>query len=340
VQQSQGSPTWIDLEIRCGQAQEELTALREENVATTWRHDQEQQLFATRYSDLEKTCMELQAELQNVRDGMSNKERIYNMEVEHLQLEVHRWKQEFDRLQQKINFVKETPIGIRRRARTLRGIDELNPGTGGAKRRVKLMRTVLQPHVVETVNDCNRVQRGRKRLHGDKESQTKTAVALAKILSRHESLTLATHPAMGHVETKIANKVLKSIGDSVGPDKILAACDQAGVSHRGYGAIYKAVKGPIELLNKDIKAKILPNPYQVKLLRKELNANLPQFVGEYYHIEGRMTLPTTSKTTKKCDDRPKDVVLNDKNSLFTDLEVVQQSMVIFYDITVAGTVVP
>lgn len=145
---------------------------------------------------------------------------------------------------------------------------------------------------------------------------------------------------MGHVETKIANNVLKSIGDSVGPDKILAACDQAGVSHRGYGAIYKAVKGPIERLNKDIKANILPIPYHVKLLRKELNANLPQFVGEYYHVQGRMTLPTTSKKTKKTDEIRKDVVLTEKNSLFTDLEVVQQSMVIFYGITEIGMVLP
>ena len=328
----QGGPHRSVLEMRCRLLQEEVNEGRGEAAVSIERLD--------RCKDLENTCMELRAELQAIREEMDDKEKTYNMRVQHLESEVHICKRESERLQRSAGAMKDTPVGMRRRARLLRGIHELNPGTGGAKCRVKLIRRVLQPHLVQAINDRNWVERESQRLYGDKESQTRTAVALAKILSRHEGMALASHPAMGHVETKIANNVLKSIGKRVGADKILAACDQVGVSHRGYGAIYKAVRGPIAVLNKDIKASILPSPYHVKLLRQEMNANLPQFIGEYYHVEGRLELPTTSKKSKKSDNIRKDVVLTEKNSLFTDLEVVQQSMVIFYGITEIGMVPP
>ena len=34
--------------------------------------------------------------------------------------------------------------------------------------------------------------------------------------------------------------------------------------------------------------------------------------------------------------KSKEVILNDKNNLFADIKVVQQSMVLFYNITVEG----
>jgi hypothetical protein len=85
-----------------------------------------------------------------------------------------------------------------------------------------------------------------------------------------------------------------------------------------------------------MKSNILPSPYHVRRLRQELNANLPQFIGQYYHAEGRMELPTVSRKSEKSEEQRKEVVLDEKNSLFTDLEVVQQSMVIFYGITESG----
>ena len=112
------------------------------------------------------------------------------------------------------------------------------------------------------------------------------------------------------------------------------------MSHREYDAIYKAVKAPIADFNKRVNGSILPSPYHVKLLRQELNANLPQYIGEYYHGEGRLTLPSTSKKNKTSEDMVKEVVLTEKNSLFTDLEVVQRSMVIFYGITKEGVFLP
>lgn len=76
--------------------------------------------------------------------------------------------------------------------------------------------------------------------------------------------------------------------------------------------------------------------WQVAVLRRELNENLPQFIGEYYHIDGRMTLPPPKTKGGGKRTMPLEVKLDDKNTLFVDIEVVQRSMVMFYGITVEG----
>ena len=60
------------------------------------------------------------------------------------------------------------------------------------------------------------------RLHDDISSQEKTAAALARILSRKKGVALAKQPSMGHVGTKIANNILKSIGVGLGTNSVLA----------------------------------------------------------------------------------------------------------------------
>lgn len=71
------------------------------------------------------------------------------------------------------------------------------------------------------------------------------------------------------------------------------------------------------------------------LLRRELNANFPRFIGEYKHIEGRFIPPPPTRTSDKAVV-VKEVKLDEKNSLFVELEAVQRSMVLFYGITEEG----
>jgi hypothetical protein len=46
----------------------------------------------------------------------------------------------------------------------------------------------------------------------------------------------------------VTKGVLKMIGQSVWPDTMLDACDGAGVTHRGYAAIYRTLKHRIGLI--------------------------------------------------------------------------------------------
>jgi hypothetical protein len=61
---------------------------------------------------------------------------------------------------------------------------------------------------------------------------------------------------------------------------------------------------------------------------------LLEFIGDYQHIEGHYTAPAPKKKQVGSKVAPiLDLKLDDKNSLFVDLEVVQRSMVKFYNIT-------
>lgn len=52
-------------------------------------------------------------------------------------------------------------------------------------------------------------------------------------------------------------------GEEVGLDAMLAGCDMASVSQRGYGHIYKTMKGRVTLVDKDLKIDFMPKPHKV-----------------------------------------------------------------------------
>lgn len=170
---------------------------------------------------------------------------------------------------------------------------------------------------------------------GDSGAQGITAAAVASILSPGEANALIDQPRMSQASAAVAKKVLQKIGDTVGPDAMLDACDGAGVTHRGYTAIYQTLKNRIGLVAPGMTPSILPAPHRLASLRQDMNAKLPQFIGEYYHIEGRRVIPAVRQGRKEITPA-KEVILHSKNNLFVDLEVVQRSMVLFYNITVEG----
>ena len=96
------------------------------------------------------------------------------------------------------------------------------------------------------------------------------------------------------------------------------------------------MKGRIGLVNKDIKATILPKRHHITLFQMDMNKKLPEYIGEYYHIEGCMISQEPPKKGTSALDTMKDVVLTDRNSIFVDLEVVQHNMVHFYNTTQEG----
>ena len=135
----------------------------------------------------------------------------------------------------------------------------------------------------------------------------------------------------------MVKEVIRQIGDSIGEDSMLDACDGFGVIVRGYDVIYRTVKNRIGLVAPGIKSCILPAPHWLASLKKEMNAKLPQFIGDYYHIDGRRTIPEV-RVGGKVITAAKEVVLDSKKNLFVELEVKQRSMVMFYEITTKGTV--
>jgi FtsZ-binding cell division protein ZapB len=319
------------LEVGCRQLCADLEASKNSTVEVTLRRDQ----LLDEVNLLQSASAELKGKLLQASQELSAQEGQHRRTVDILEAKVIECKEDYRKLQDKLRSLGSTPIGWRQRqSRGLKSLAELSANSGHAKRRRTLLRAQLHPSFVENVQESNKLGGCKKRLHGDVDTQRKTVVALARILSSSEANALVDQPKLDHVGTRMAKKILKQISDSIGPEDILAACDAAGVAHGGYGEIYKSVKGRIALVNPGLKCALLPAPNKIAVLWKQLNANLPQFIGDYYHIDGRMVLAAPKRT--KTNVIPKEVILNDKNTLYVDLEVVQRSMVMFYGMTEAG----
>ena len=64
--------------------------------------------------------------------------------------------------------MKQTPLEMQVRARVIKPLDEINHSGSGAKRRRHIVRSLLQPQIMMDTQECNKVDGGGKRLHGEK----------------------------------------------------------------------------------------------------------------------------------------------------------------------------
>lgn len=73
------------------------------------------------------------------------------------------------------------------------------------------------------------------------------------------------------------------------------------------------------------------------LLQTKLNANLEDYIGDYYHISNSWEIPVKANEDPKKRIGPTHLHLDDRNNLFADLETVQRVMVQHYKMTTEGT---
>ena len=172
-------------------------------------------------------------------------------------------KNEMVRLQQKLHKMVMTPFGTRSQLRETLSLDQLAQKGGQRRARISAIRRLLQPKTHHQLVDGNRGSGSRKRLCGPKSTQEGTATALAGMLSRNEALALGSTPKLTFVGRRMANYYLEKIAAEIDTESILAACDMTRVSQRGYGQIYKTIKGRVGIVDKDLKANFLPTPNKV-----------------------------------------------------------------------------
>lgn len=208
-------------------------------------------------------------------------------------------------------------------------------GSGNAKRRRTVLRAHIQPQLVSQLQRSNKARRERKRWVGAKDSQTATARAIASVLSAGEALRLGEQPRMSQASAAATQSVFKKIQKELSGEVMLGVCDGNNVTHRGYYALCKVIKHRVTSVAPEVKHGLLPSSTRLAELRRKMNSKLPQFIGEYFHIDGRRVIPE-ARVNKKVVKNSKEVILNDKNNLFANIEVVQRSMVLFYNITVEG----
>ena len=159
----------------------------------------------------------------------------------------------------------EIPQGLCKKAHKIRikSLDELATGSGYLKRRRALLRAQLTPSVVIKVLYQNRKNGKKKRLARDSSAQRRTIECIASILSQGKVVVLVDQPKMSQAIDAVTKGVLKMIGQSVGPNSMLDACDGVEVTHRGYATIYRMLKHQIGLIALGQSASILPIPHQL-----------------------------------------------------------------------------
>jgi hypothetical protein len=161
----------------------------------------------------------------------------------------------------------------------------------------------------------NRRQGRKKRLGGEEVLQSKTAVVIASFLSAGEALKLGEQPRMSQANAAAAQTMFKKIQRTVREKIMLGVSDCDSITQKGYEAICKAVKHRVRLVAPELKGSLLPSGNQ---LRKQMNAQLPQFIRDYYHRKGRRIFPEVL-VGKKIVRGAKEVVLHSKNNLFAEL---------------------
>lgn len=303
------------------------------------RHIEERLKLEGDIRTLEISCAELRvlvAQSDVARGEFREREEQFSA----LEAELRNQREACEKLQEKMKRMVKTPLGFRERvhSRKMKCLDELAPGSGHAKRRRTALRYQIQPSTVSQVQEFNKRQGRKRRLGGDGTLHNKTASVLASVLSAGEARKLAEQPRMSQATTAAAVCIFKKIKKSITEEVMLGTCDASGVSNRGYVAMCNAVKHRVQLVAPELKGGLLPSKHRLALLRKQMNEKLPQFIGDYYQIKGRRIIPEV-RVGKKIVRGAKEVILDDKNNLFAELEVVQRSMVLFYDMTMEGNVV-
>lgn len=236
------------------------------------------------------------------------------------------WKRKFSRLQ-------STLYGHRKLFRARRDIATLAPGGGQAKSSRRLVRSIIAPATIRAIQEGNATNRTKQRFYGTEEQQIQSGKMLGQILSKIEVNSMLETPALQSVGVGITNRYLEKIGTEVGAHEILGVLDDSGITQSAYRRVYTQFKEGAKIAGKGLRIGCLPKPFHISLLRQQLNSKLTDFVGQYYSINNSIEFPVGSKSKKK---EPVKIKLTSHNSLFCDIEAVQRTMVLLYQITLAG----
>lgn len=249
--------------------------------------------------------------------------------------ELAKTKASLKRMVDKFSRLQKTPLGYRSQVRKRRDLSTLSQTGGHAKALKRLTRTLVGPETVRIIQERNIVEGRSGRLHGDEASQVQSGRVFASILSQKEVETILNEPKLSKQGVRLANQYMQKIGEKMRPEHILETCDRNAITHNGYSALYKRFNGAVKTAGQGLRVSALPNPHQLSLLRREMNDNLEDLIGQHSHIDNTLVI-SLAKGSKKLKTTSK-IELNSKNTFFTDIEKVQQTMVKLYGITPEGT---
>lgn len=146
------------------------------------------------------------------------------------------------------------------------------------------------------------------------------AALLQHIIKSQDIVEILAHPSSVKTRAVLQELFFQDINNIATPIDILGICDVAGISRKGYEAIYRTIT--LGLREKGFKKSILPTPYSITMARKSANREVGGMLGGFRWVEADMAM--SASTSFKY---------NTFNNIYLDLECLERAMIQYYDLT-------
>lgn len=158
----------------------------------------------------------------------------------------------------------------------------------------------------------------------DSSEETVQASLLQHLVKEDAIIKAISNPENDRLRKAIQKHLLKDLLDIISPAQILSICDTAGISDKGYAAMYQCVTRGLRA--KGVTRSLLPTPYSISMARKLANANVGSLFGGYKWVEGAMPISPA-----------KSYEYNRFNNIYINVEALQKAMILFYDLSLQET---
>lgn len=172
---------------------------------------------------------------------------------------------------------------------------------------------------------------------------------LCSLLKKEDVLSIIRAPQSKVISEAVTNEVMKKFSNLVSDIDIQSACDEAGISTKGYETIHRLLKDALR--KNGITENVFPVPKKVRFSKKVSDDDIIAKLQSYKYVEDTMVIPsqkkkggskkqargqkaTTVSTSEVTED--KGFAYTKFNNIFVDLKKLQQAMILFYKLPQEG----
>lgn len=172
---------------KCRDLQTEVESLRLNLVRTQELYTRTHDSYISQVRGLQSENDSLKSECATNRQKhdllVDSLTRKATSDIDSLQAELSLTKKTLATLQRTLHRIVKTPQGFRQQVRPRKDLIDLSPKGGHAKTQRRLARSIIAPATVKKLQKENAAKGvSRRRMHGDKDSQTQNGRAFASIL--------------------------------------------------------------------------------------------------------------------------------------------------------------
>ena len=147
---------------------------------------------------------------------------------------------------------------------------------------------------------------------------------LQHVIQEKDVLEMITGSGNVKLRETLRQHFLKEIKQIVTPKEMLDVCDSAGISQKGYRAMYKSIT--LGLRAKGVTQSLLPTLYSLQMAKRCANGDIASMFNGYRSVVDIMPMPPS-----------KPFEYNAYNNVYIDMEVLQKAMIQYYGLTVEET---